>query len=99
MNFPENLVARSHCTTKRRRCSNIFIKNLRKQTPLHRQKGVQILDCKEYEVAVNKEALRDTFSNTQHRVFRKQSQAILTAMIAVYWLAKEACMNVKKTVE
>ena len=43
--------------------------------------------------------MRDTFSNTQRRVFREQLQAILTAMRAVYWLAKEACMNVKKTVE
>jgi len=43
--------------------------------------------------------MRDTFSNTQRRVFREQSEAILTAMRAVYWLAKEAFMNVKKTVE
>jgi len=43
--------------------------------------------------------MRDMFSNTQHHVFREQSQAILRAMRAIYWLAKEASMNVKKTVE
>ena len=37
----------------------------------------------------------DTFSNTQHCVFRAQSQAILTAMIAVYWLAKGDIATVK----
>ena len=30
------------CTMKRRRCSAIFVGNLRRQTPLHQQKGVQI---------------------------------------------------------
>jgi len=53
-----------------------FVRNLRRQTPLHRQKGVQILepqlcigiDCKEHEDAVNEEAMRDTFSNSQRRV-------------------------------
>ena len=30
------------CATKRRRCSAIFVGNLRRQTPLHQQKGVQI---------------------------------------------------------
>lgn len=45
--------------------------------------------------AVNEEAMRDTFSNTQHRLFRAQSQAILTAMRAVYWLAKEDIATVK----
>ena len=47
---------------KRRRCSAIFVGNLRKQTPWHRKKGVQILepqtllrqnDCKEHMDAVN----------------------------------------------
>ena len=52
-------------------------------------------DCKEHEDAVNEEAMRDTFSNTQRRVFREQSQAILTAMRAVYWLAKEDIATVK----
>ena len=42
-------------------------------------------DCKEHEDAVNEE---DTFSKTQCRVLREQSQAILTAMRAVYWLDK-----------
>ena len=37
--------------------------------------------------------MRDTFSNTQHRLFREESQAILTAMRAVYWLAKEDYSN------
>ena len=67
------------CATKRRRCSAIFVRNLRRQTPLHRQKGVRILepqlcidihvDCKEHEDAVNEDAMMDTLSNTQHRVF------------------------------
>ena len=30
------------CAMKRRRCSAIFVGNLRRQTPLHQQKGVQI---------------------------------------------------------
>lgn len=88
---------------KRRQCSAFFVGNLRRQTLLHRQNGVQVLrpqlcndkDCKEHEDAVNEEAMRDTFSNTQHRVFRAQSQAILTAMRAVYWLAKEDIATVK----
>jgi len=91
------------CAMKRRRCSAIFVRNLRKQTPLHRQKGVQILepqlckdkDCKEHEDAVNEVAMRDTFSNTQGRVFREQSQAICTAMRAAYWLAEEDIATVK----
>ena len=29
---------------KRRRCSAIFVRNLRKQTSWHRKKGVQILE-------------------------------------------------------
>ena len=45
--------------------------------------------------AFNQEAMRDTFSNTQRRVFREHSQAILTAMRAVYWLAKEDIATVK----
>ena len=47
---------------------------------LQRHKG-----CKEHEDAVNEE---DTFSKTQCCVLREQSQAILTAMRAVYWLDK-----------
>ena len=39
--------------------------------------------------------MRDTFSNTQSHVFREQSQAILTAMRAVYWLVKEDKATVK----
>jgi len=61
------------CSMKKRRCSAIFVTNLRRLTPLHQQKGVQILepqlcivrDCKD---AVNEEAMRDTFGNTQHHV-------------------------------
>ena len=90
------------CDMKRRRCSAIFVGNLRRQTPLHRQNGVQIRtlqryeDYKEHEDAVSEEAyMRDTFSNTQSRVFRAESQAILTAMRAVYWLAKEDIATVK----
>ena len=30
------------CAMKRRRCSAIFVRNLRRQTSLHQQKGVQI---------------------------------------------------------
>ena len=30
------------CAMKRRQCSAIFVRNLRRHTPLHRQKGVQI---------------------------------------------------------
>ena len=30
------------CAMKRRRCSAIFVRNLRRQTPLHQQTGVQI---------------------------------------------------------
>ena len=44
-------------------------------------------DSKEHEDAVNEEAMRDTFSNTQCHVFKEQLQAILTAMRAIYWLA------------
>ena len=32
----------SGCAMKRRRCSAFFVRNLRRQTPLHQQKGVQI---------------------------------------------------------
>ncbi len=32
------------CAMKKRRCSAIFVGNLRRQTPLQRQKGVQILE-------------------------------------------------------
>ena len=63
--------------------------NFRTST-LHRHK-----DCKEHEDAVNGEAMRDTFSNTQRHVFRAQLQAILTAMGAVYWLATEDIATVK----
>ena len=53
-----------------------FCRNLRSQTPLHQQKGVQILepqfciviDCKEHEDAVNEEPVREMLSNTQHCV-------------------------------
>ena len=41
---------------KRRRCSAIFVGNLRRQTPLHRQKGVQILEpqlCKDIKTVKN----------------------------------------------
>jgi len=44
------------CAMKRRRCSNIFIENLRRQTPLYRQKGVQILEpqlCKNVKTVKN----------------------------------------------
>ena len=55
---------------------------------MHRQKSVNILEppqlCEEHE-----DAMRDTFSNIQRHVFREQSQAILTAMRAVYWVAKD----------
>ena len=54
---------------------------------LQRHKG-----CKEYEDTVNEE---DTFSSTQCRVLREQSQAILTAMRAVYWLDKVDIATVK----
>ena len=70
---------------------------------MHRQNGVQILEpqlckdikTKEYEESFNEEAMRDTFSKTQRRVFREHSQAILTEMRAVYWLAKEDIATVK----
>ena len=52
-------------------------------------------DCKEDGNAVNEEAMRDMFSNTQRRLFREQSQAILIAMRAVYWLVKEDKATVK----
>ena len=40
MNIPENLAARSHIVALQRgQCSAIFVGNLRRQTPLHRQKG------------------------------------------------------------
>ena len=51
--------------------------------------------AEEHEDAVNEEAMRDTFSNIQCCVFREQLQAILTAMRAVYWLAKEDIATVK----
>ena len=52
-------------------------------------------DCKEDEDAVNEQAMREMFRNTQRHVFREQSQAILTAMRAVYWLDKEDKATVK----
>ena len=66
----------SGCAMKRRQCFAIFVRNLRRQSPLHRQKDVKSLepqlcigiDCKEHEDAINEEAMRDTFRNTQHRV-------------------------------
>ena len=39
--------------------------------------------------------MRDTFSNTQCHALREQSQAILRAMRALYWLAKEDVTTVK----
>ena len=57
-----------------------FCQNLIRQTPLYRQKGVQIsrtstlqrhADYKEHEDAADEEAMRDIFSNRQHRVFNK----------------------------
>ena len=39
--------------------------------------------------------MRDTFNSKPRGVFREQSQAILTAMRAVYWLAKEDIATVK----
>lgn len=39
--------------------------------------------------------LRDTFRNTQRCVFSAGSQAILTAMRAIYMLAKEDIATVK----
>ena len=39
--------------------------------------------------------MRDTFSNTQRHALREQSQAILRAMRALYWLAKEDITTVK----
>jgi len=41
-------------------------------------------DCKECQDAVNEEAMRAAFGNTQCHVFREQSQAILTVMRALY---------------
>ena len=103
-NFPENLVT-DHtrlryekevmfCYFCQKSKTNSFASakgctNFRTST-LHRHK-----DCKEHEDAVNEEAMRDTFNNTQHHVFRAQSQVILTAMRAVYWLAKEDVATVK----
>ena len=52
-------------------------------------------DCKEDEDAVNEQAMRETFSNTQRHVFREQSQVILKAMRAAYWLVKEDKATVK----
>ena len=39
---PKNHEITRGCAMKRRRCSAIFVGNLRRQTPLHQQKGVQI---------------------------------------------------------
>lgn len=53
-------------------------------------------DCKEHEDAVSEEAMGDTFSNTQRCVFLEQNRKpSLTAMRAVYWLAKEDMATVK----
>ena len=41
------------CATKRRRCSAIFVGNLRRQTPLQRQKGVQILEPQLFSTALD----------------------------------------------
>ena len=46
------------------------------------------IDCKEHEDVINEEAMRDAFN-------KAQSQAILTAMRAIYWLAKEDIATVK----
>ena len=55
------------------------LKSKKKLTPLHQQKGVQILELqlckdkktKEFKDAVYEEAMRDMFSNTQCHVFRE----------------------------
>ena len=39
--------------------------------------------------------MKKTFSNTHRNVFREQWQAILAAIRAVYWLAKEDIVTVK----
>ena len=39
--------------------------------------------------------MRDTFNNQERRIMREQSHAIITAMKAVYWLAKEDIATVK----
>ena len=39
--------------------------------------------------------MQDTFNNQQRHVMREQSHAIITAMKAVYWLAKEDIATVK----
>ena len=44
------------CGMKRRRCSAFFVGNLRRQTLLHRQNGVQILEpqlCNDIETVKN----------------------------------------------
>ena len=52
-------------------------------------------DCKDHEDALHEEVMRDTFNNQQRCVMREQSHAIITAMKAVYWLAKEDIATVK----
>ena len=41
-------------------------------------------DCKDYQDALHEEVMRDRFNNQQRRVMREQSNAIITAMKAVY---------------
>ena len=62
------------CAMKRRQCSAIFIGNLKGQTPLHRQKGVQILEpqlCKDKKTVKNmrmlliKKARQGGYSHSQ----------------------------------
>ena len=69
------------CAMKRRQCSAIFVGNLRKQTPFASAEGCTNFrtstlqrhkDCKEHEDAVDEEAMRDTFSNTQPRVLTRK---------------------------
>ena len=52
-------------------------------------------DCKDFEDALHEEVMQDTFNNQQHHVIREQSCAIITAMKADYWLAKEDIVIVK----
>ena len=98
-NFPENMVARSHVVALQKEVMFCyFCQRSKKANPFALAEGCtnfrtstlkRLKDCKEHDDAVNEEAMRDTFSNTQRRVFREQSQAIFTKMRAVYWLAKE----------
>ena len=78
-NFPENMVARSHVAALQKEVMFCyFCQKSKRANPFALAEGCtnfrtstlqRLKDCKEHDDAVNEEAMRDTFSNTQRCVF------------------------------